>query len=124
MEIVRRIYADKYQDIDFNNLGLHWTSDEKVLIKTSGTLSGNDKTGAKAFNLYVEIDETMINKEATEESNTNHAWEKEIVLNPNVVLENVIVFDMEEGEDVAEIEIANAGTNCDEWVKPFFPTYH
>lgn len=119
MEIVRRIYADKYQDIDFNNLGLHWTSDEEVLIKTNNSLSGNKITGAKAFNLYVEIEDSMINKEATKESNTTHAWEKEIVLNKNISLENVIVFDMEEGEDVAEIETANSGTRCDEWVKNF-----
>lgn len=119
MEIVRRIYADKYEDIDFSNLGLHWTSDEEVLIKTNGTLSGKEKSGAKAFNLYVKIDDSMINKEATEESNKNHSWEKEVVLNPNVELENVIIFDMEEGEDVATIETASSGTRSDEWVKNF-----
>lgn len=119
MEIVRRIYADKYEDIDFSNLGVHWTSDEEVLIRTNGTLSGNEKTGSKAFNLYVEVEESDINQEATEESNTYHSWEKEVVLNKNVVLHNVIVFDMEEGEDVAEIEVANSGTRCDDWVEKF-----
>ena len=119
MEIVRRIYADKYEDIDFNNIGLHWTSDELVLRGWNQMHPNTKKTGDKAFNLYVEIDGSMINEEATLESNTNHAWEKEVVLNPNVILKNVIVFDIEESEDVAEIEIANSGTRCDPWVVDF-----
>jgi hypothetical protein len=117
MQIVRKIWAEKLEDIDFKNLGCHWTTDETVLAKYSSIqLNGNDNEG-NSFYLYADsVEESIINIEATEISNTDHPSEKEVVLieNSKIIISEIIDLD---GNSVAFDLEANTGIRVDEWVK-------
>lgn len=113
MEISRAIFVTSEKEINFSEIGVHWTSDETVLSDINSSLVGCEK--GKKLILFAEIEDSIIDAECTEISNTNFPHEKEVVLNLNTELENVEVYDPSEDE-VLMVVRCNTGENCNEWV--------
>lgn len=114
MEIYRAIFVASEKEINFSEIGVHWTSDETVLANINSSLVGCEK--GKKLILFAEIEKlSMIDRECTEISNINYPHEKEVVLNFNTELKNVEVYDPSEDEVIMTID-CNTGENCNEWV--------
>ena len=114
MQVARAIFVTSENEINFSEIGVHWTSDETVLANINSSLVGCEK--GKKFILFAEIKDSMIDVECTEISNTNYPHEKEVVLNWNTELENVEVYDPSDDEVIMTVR-CNTGSNCNEWVK-------
>jgi hypothetical protein len=113
MQVSRVIFVTSEKEINFSEVGAHWTSDETVLANMNSSLVGCEK--GKKLILFAEIEDSMIDTECTEISNTNYPHEKEVVLNLNTELENVEIYDPSDDEVLMTVR-CNTGSNCNEWV--------
>lgn len=107
--ITRIIYLDSIEELDLDNLGVHFTAD-RYYKHTGGGSNGLTKTDSK-ITVHVRVlggYKNKINKEATAISRENYPNEKEVVLNFNEKLTAWI-----NGKKV----IVNTGTRSDLWVK-------
>ena len=121
METFRIIYANSLEEIDFDNFGNHFSSNEDAISKYFATgssiaINGQDNEGKEMFFFVVEINERDINTEATEISNTEHPDEYEVVMNVNSEVKITEVYNEAQEIIASDIE-ANTGTRIDEWVK-------
>jgi|GEM_PF-5418967 len=127
MELFRIIYADSLNEVDFNNFGNHFSSNEDAickyfadtLAKSSFSINGCDNSDKEEkFIFIVEVDEKDINQEATEESNLYYPDEFEVVLKENSTIKINEVWSLVTQEEVEkDVTQANTGTRIDEWVK-------
>ena len=115
MTLVRLITANSLEEIDFSNLGNHFTveGNEPAIAKTLEHLSADASEG-KIFYIYVETD--SINVEATELSNNEHSDEKEFVTIEDSEIQVIEVLN-DCFEVVASNFNANTGTRMHEWAK-------
>ena len=116
MDVIRKIYANKIEDIDIQNIGCHWTSDESVLTR-SGAFGYTSAEGSIEYRVYATVEESYIDQLATDFSNDRYPSEKEVVLLKNVKL-SVTIWNREIGED-EYIGEANTGTRNEKWVDNF-----
>lgn len=85
MQVARAIFVTSASEINLLEVGVHWTSDETVLATIKSSFVGCE-TGKKII-LFAEIEDSVIDTECTEISNTNYPSEKEVVLKLNTILE-------------------------------------
>lgn len=117
MTICRKIWVNSLEEIDFQNVGNHWTvegNEAAVGMMTSTQLNGEDQDG-EFFWLYVD-GEYEIDEAATEESNLNHPAEKEVILKRGQDIVITEVFDSS-FRVVATNVPANTGDRVAEWVR-------
>lgn len=119
MEIFRIIYANNIEDIDFNNFGVHFSSNGErlsvLMMKNPRKFNREDVSGKKAFFFVAEVNEDQINDEATQISNEGYPEEFEVVLEMNTQINITEAYEVDELVD--ENMVANTGTNADAWVK-------
>ena len=119
MDIKRVIFVENISDIDFSNVGLHWTSNMDY-IHTGGGENGFSK-GRYRVEFISEGFSGTFNAEATKESNNNFPKEQEVILCANQEFDCMVsIMDEVENYEVEfeEYQI-NTGTRCDKWVKNF-----
>lgn len=114
--IWRGINADTIDDIEFDNLGVHWSVDRNV-AETMDTYMSTDpnKKSGDLFVISSFIDVNDINTDATVESNSEHPNEYEIVVNKNVQLD-IDVYNMS-GDLLLSDHRGNSGDRSDRWVE-------
>lgn len=116
MNIKRVIFVENISDIDFQNVGLHWTANMDYTHNGGG--QHGFSSGKFRVEFFAEDVTVSINDEATAESNANFPKEKEVVLDTNQEFSCMVsVMDDEEGYEVSFEEMTiNCGTRCDAWV--------
>lgn len=114
--VYRTIYVNDMSDIDFNEIGNHWT--KSTVYKHLGKYNPNKKT-AKIRAIFNKSD---INSDATKVSNEGYPTESEIVIHKNSnPVQLIVQFSNDENNfmylaDRHEVVNANTGTRQDEWV--------
>jgi len=114
--MVRKIFVEKLEEIDFDNFGVHFSRDNNYKHSGGGS---NGLTPSKArFQVSAWVRRAKINERATEISNENHPQEKEAVLEFSQVLTAEIgVWDLVENKFVSfEKRKINTGRRADKWV--------
>jgi len=115
--IYRTIFVRSFNDIDFDNFGIHWTRDKNFTSDVyfiNNDYSENRRTGNEQFIFEAGCEDEQINKAATEISNAEYSSEAEIVLLQNTELKNVKVINR--ADKYPNIEILNVGDRGDSWV--------
>jgi len=111
--IKRVIYVDDLNEIDYDNVGVHWTKSGNYNHAGGGSNGGTIKKSIKVTFFAAEFE---VNEDATEISNREYPREEEVVLEMNQELE--VVVEIESGWGVEREErVINVGTRADEWVK-------
>ena len=95
MEVCRIIKAEKLEDINFENLGIHWTT------KPEESHRHIVQNGEASFWVYAEIDESMIWDDYTSDDIAEHpgletngeSGEHEITLRPGSEITILEVYD-------------------------------
>ena len=106
--IKRVIYLNSIEELDLNNIGVHFTSDKYYRHSGGGS---NGLTEVKKIEVVICIDrvsKNKINEKATAISNANYPSEKEVVLEMNTEFSAWVL-----GKKVK----INTGTRADLWVK-------
>ena len=119
MDIKRVIFVDNISDIDFSNVGMHWTKSMDY-VHTGGGQNGFSK-GRFRVEFIAESFSGAINNEATAESNNNFPKEQEVILDANQSFDCMVsIMDEVENYEVEFEEYTiNTGTRCDQWVNNF-----
>jgi len=116
--IKRVIYVDTLQDLDFENIGVHFTSDLGYSHKGGGSNGG---TKEKEYKVTIFCKQYKVNEEATAISNEGYPNENEVVLEFNqeltaeIKVSKINSFGYGRAEQ-SERKI-NIGTRCDLWVE-------
>jgi hypothetical protein len=115
-EVKRIIFVDDINAVDYNNLGVHFTSDLGYSHNGGGS---NGLTPDARYKVSIYAKKYEVNESATLISRENHPTESEIVLAFNCKMKaEVGIIDTLTGSGVSfEKRIVNTGTRCDEWVK-------
>lgn len=118
--IKRIIFLDKIEDLDLNNIGVHFTADLNYNHNGGGS-NGLTKTDAQ-YKVVVYVKKYVVNEEATKISNDNYPCEKEIVLQMNQVISaELLVFQKNDtmqfgrATNMGKVK-CNVGTRADIWV--------
>jgi hypothetical protein len=133
--IKRTIYIETLENIDFSNVGLHWTAKNYMHSFSEArspyaTEERNPLTGeweAKkhfmvCFSVAFSYAAVEVNTTATAQSRRDYKHECEVILAPEQQLYAVVrIYEML-GSDVKyfihkERKLINTGTRCDAWVK-------
>ena len=126
MKVKRTLMLNSMTDLDLNNLGVHF-SGWMGYIHTNGGQNGSTVYRKYFVEIYAEVNDSMINQEATAMSNESYAKENEVVLlknqplnveivvNEGVEREGRIAF-LRSGMKPAYSAKANTGTRSDDWV--------
>lgn len=117
---MRKIWIDKVEDLDLQNLGCHWTRNFQYSHNGGGS-NGLTEKRAIEVRVIAEVAQSQINLTATEFSNESHPSEKEVVLNANTKInaeyEFIVNGKILGGYGSVHKSIANTGTRVDTWVK-------
>lgn len=122
--IKRTIYLNNINDLDLDNLGVHFTAD--LGYKHRGGGSTGVTNTETAFRVDVFVSQYVVNEEATAMSNEGYPTEHEVVLemNQEIDVEVVVVPRVNIGwgsrfhpEYKKYNTKANTGNRADEWVK-------
>ncbi len=116
--IKRVIFADKLEDVDFTNVGVHFTSDLGYNHKGGGSNGG---TVEREYKITFICKNYEINEEATEISNESYPSEQEVILEFNQELIADVQVQTKTkfggyGRVVNSEKKINIGTRCDLWV--------
>lgn len=113
-EIKRVIFVSDPSEVDFNNLGVHFTEDLNYIHNGGGS---NGLTPDAEYKVTVFCKKYQVNEGATEISRENHPKEKEVVLEFNQRLKAEVSV-MKNGKFVSfEKATVNTGSRADKWVK-------
>ena len=116
--IKRTFYVDRPEDIDYNNIGCHFTADLNYNHLGGGSNGG---TVERMFKVTIYAEEYIVNDEATKVSNENYPHEKEVVLEMDQTIEVEINIAKHNGLGYGyckpERITVNTGDRADLWVK-------
>lgn len=134
--IFRTIRTNDPNEIDFKNIGCHWTSDE-YYEHTGGGEQGFSK-GRYLVTFETKISKGNVNQEATDFSNDEYPSESEVVVQPRTKLNAIMtILDEETGYyfEVSDLRnyknktdkssvknlpiVINTGNRYDRWVEKF-----
>lgn len=124
LEVYRIIYASSISDINFKNIGNHWSDNERAIstyfvrnspITISGKSINTDEM--TQFMVIGEIKHSTINWEATDISNKEHPKESEIVtkMNSKVFIKEIYNYDTDKFVKINKW--GKTGQKVDGWVK-------
>ena len=116
INLFRGILANNISDIDFKNIGCHWTGDRVIADNMKEYMSTDisKKNGSNLFLLSAKLKIEDVNYDSTVESFKEHPQEYELVINFNT---NIIVDIQNEYGDIVKSGIkANTGNRADKWV--------
>lgn len=117
--IKRTIFVDSLEEIDFSNVGVHFTSDLGYDHKGGGS---NGLTVQKGIKVTFFLKDYIVNKEATSTSNEGYPNEKEVVLEFNQECLATVYIQRKTmlggyGRVEETTKKINIGTRCDLWVE-------
>ena len=116
--IKRIIYVENLNEIEHNDIGVHFTSNLGYNHKGGGS---NGLTKQKQFKVTILCKEYEVNEEATAISNEGYPNENEVVLEFSQELQAEIMIQKTTplggyGRAKTSQEKINIGTRCDLWV--------
>ncbi len=118
MTIKRTIFVSSPEEIDYKNLGCHFTANLGYNHKGGGSNGG---TVEKQYKVDIYAKKYEVNEVATAISNENYPSEQEVVLEMNQEIEVEIYIAKHNGIGYGisnpETLIVNTGSRADIWVK-------